>query len=141
MIKVRLNRGLPGSGKSTATRNWVKEDPTNRVIVCRDNIRMMLGPYWLLSREKLVTDIEEKMVISAINRGFDVTVDATNLRLNSEARWLNVMKLAEKESELEIIDFTDVPVETCIARDLERERIVGEDVIRKMRNSYAEQFK
>jgi predicted kinase len=39
--------GLPASGKSTFSKSWVLEDPKTRVRVCRDDIRRMLGLYWV----------------------------------------------------------------------------------------------
>lgn len=127
MKKIIITKGLPGSGKSTWAKKFVIENP-NFVRINRDDIRHMLGPYWIPQREKLVTDIERDSVESALGRGYSVIVDATNLR--GEAGWT---QLAERNGAvIEIKDFTDVPVEVCIKRDLLRENPVGETVIRGM---------
>lgn len=141
MAKLRINKGLPGSGKSTETRKWAKEDPKNRVIVCRDDLRSMCGPYWIPTREKLITELEDMSVVSALKRGFDVTVDATNLRFNAEARWKQLLsENGVGEVNIEFIDFTHVSVETCIERDLQRGitggRLVGKDVILNMAKTH-----
>lgn len=132
--------GLPASGKTTWAREWVNEKPKERVRVNRDDIRRMLGPYWVPQREDLVTDIEDSMITDALSLHFDVVVDSTNLRGTDRFKqlifegeileWFNDVQIKVK-------DFRDVPVETCIERDAKREEgHVGEDVIRKMANKY-----
>lgn len=55
--KVIVLQGLQGSGKSTFAKVWANELPTSRVRVCRDDIRNMLGKYWVpLKRESCYTD-------------------------------------------------------------------------------------
>ena len=60
MKKLILTRGIQGSGKSTWARQWVEEDPENRVRINNDDIRNMLGKYWVTSREDLVADIKKR---------------------------------------------------------------------------------
>jgi predicted kinase len=55
MSKLFITVGLPASGKSTYSKKWVEESPKTRVRVNRDDIRRMLGPYWIPTRESLVT--------------------------------------------------------------------------------------
>ena len=52
--KIILCRGIQGSGKTTWARKWVLEDPEHRVRFNNDDIRNMLGKYWVTSRETLV---------------------------------------------------------------------------------------
>ena len=143
MVRVRMNKGLPASGKSTASEKWRAEFPNRRIIVCRDEIRTMLGVYWMPGkRERLVTEIEEFTVVEGVKMGYDVTIDATNLRINSPTRFKKLLDEAGVEYEFEIIDFTHVPMETCIERDALRvtdpcgKGPVGEDVIKRMAESY-----
>ncbi len=127
-------KGLPASGKSTFARAWVLEDPNERVRICRDDIRRMLGKYWVPQREHLVSIIEKQMIFSAMENKYSVVVDATNFKppvLGAE--------LAEiYDYEFILKDFTDVPPEVCIIRDSLRpsEEQVGEDVINRMFNKY-----
>lgn len=130
--KLIITRGLPASGKSTFAKAWVLEDPKNRIRVNRDDIRWMLGPYWVPSREDLVTRIENMMVQSAFSSGYSVIVDATNFRKTE--RFVNMMP---SDYTVEVKDFTDVPIEECIRRDSTRdEGCVGEEVIRGMYDKY-----
>lgn len=139
LIKLVVCKGLPASGKSTYSKKWAEADPTKRIRVCRDDIRRMLGPYWVPQREDLVTNIEDAIIIEGLTQNYSVVVDATNLRgtqrfenmlYNSpESMWFDDVLLTVK-------DFTDVPIETCIERDKNRDKSVGEEVILKMAKKY-----
>lgn len=137
VIKVIICKGLPASGKSTWAKAWVKEDPTARARINRDDIRRMLGPYWVPKREDLVSGIELANVCLALGEGYSVVIDATNFSVNWEAKIKNAYS-DFKNIEFEVKDFTDVTVETCIIRDLSRpkEEQVGEEVIKRMYNKY-----
>lgn len=43
MVDVILTQGLPRSGKTTWANAWKSEDPTNRVVICQDDIGMRLA--------------------------------------------------------------------------------------------------
>lgn len=43
-------RGIQGSGKSTWAKQWCHEDPEHRVRFNNDDIRNMLGDYWIPNR-------------------------------------------------------------------------------------------
>lgn len=137
MNKLIICKGLPASGKSTWAKAWVKEDPKKRIRVNRDDIRHMLGVYWVPSREKLVTDIEHLTIISAIEKKYDIVVDATNLRGTQPFQALFNTWTWDKDYVMEVKDFTDVPLEVCLERDsLRKEDQVGEDVIMRMYNKH-----
>ena len=135
--KLYITKGIPASGKSTWARNKAKEEP-NTVIVNRDSIRTMLkGEYKLFpfgsKMEKLVTDIEQEAIYYTLNRGYNCIVDSTGFMWNEFDTTYNKNT---HDCEVEIIDFTHVPLEVCIERDNNREISVGEEVIRKFYNKY-----
>lgn len=135
MLQLIICKGLPASGKTTWAKAWVNEDSKHRVRVNRDDIRRMLGPYWLPEREFLVTIIEKETTRTALREGYSVVVDATNFK----AGWIQEMaKNLQMYMIFELVnkDFTDVSLETCIERDKLRTEAVGEEVIRKMYNKY-----
>jgi len=140
MQQLIICRGLPASGKSTFSKSWVLEDPEHRVRVCRDDIRKMLGKYWVPSREDLVTRIENNVITQSLRENYSVIIDATNLR--PKYKWANlayVTKTVNRDTvQVSIKDFTDVSLETCIERDKLRtgDDHVGEEVIRNMYNKY-----
>lgn len=129
--KLIILRGLPASGKSTFAKAWVEKNPKERVRVNRDDIRRQLGPYWIPSREDLVTVIEKLMVYNALKYGYNVVLDATNFH---PVDWGN--QLGSLDFKIEYKDFTNVPLETCIERDKNRIESVGEEVIMRMYNKY-----
>jgi predicted kinase len=133
MQQIILTKGLPASGKSTFAKAWVLEDPKTRIRVNRDDIRRMLGPYWVPSREVLVTLIEKQCIFSALEQKYSVIVDATNFKPPVTKELADIYNC-----EWIIKDFTDVPIETCIERDKNRpkEEQVGEEVIRNMALKY-----
>lgn len=138
MQQLIICRGLPGAGKSTFAKAWVLELPHKRIRVCRDDIRRMLGPYWMPTREDLVTSIERYTVRKSLETGYSVVVDATNFK-DPWPQLIRVMfELGNFSAELSYKDFTHIPIETCIAQDLMRPKAeqVGEAVIRGMFNRY-----
>lgn len=68
MSKIILCRGIQGSGKTTWAKQWVLEDPEHRVRFNNDDIRNMLGKYWVPSREHLVSDIKKEFFEVCIER-------------------------------------------------------------------------
>ena len=73
------------------------------------------------------------MILMAIEKGKHVIVDDTNLAAKHELR---IKQLIKGKAELVIQDFTDVPLKTCIERDLKRPAPVGERVIRNMHKQF-----
>lgn len=138
MQQLVICKGLPASGKSTWAKAWVLESPKTRIRVNRDDIRRMLGPYWVPSREDLVTEYEQDMVTTALRNGYSVIVDATNFK----DQWIiDIHKRATAYSpniELKVQDFTHVSLEECIKRDSLRVKSeqVGEKVIVGMYDKY-----
>ena len=138
--KLILTRGIQGSGKSTWARQWVTEDPENRVRINNDDIRNMLGKYWVLSRESLVSDIKEDLVKNAMNRGYDIVVDNMNLNPKEILFWKRIVDENNKDVdsytyEIEYKDFF-IPLEECIRRDAMRPNPIGEKVIRETWKRY-----
>lgn len=127
-------RGYPGSGKSTRARKIAEE--TGAVVVCRDDLRMMLhGTYWSGKREleDQVTIAERAAVQAYLKAGVSVVVDETNLEPVFLRKWA---KLASQYgAEFVRVDI-ETPVSHCIVADQQRAldggRHVGADVIRRM---------
>lgn len=126
-------QGIPASGKSTFAKQWVEDDFETRVIVNRDSIRRMLGPYWIPSREHLVSYIEMDAVEAAIENGYDVCIDATNLNPKTIKKWESVAEWFE--TYIEFKEFK-ISLEEAIERDKNREFPVGENVITNFYNKY-----
>lgn len=141
---LALTRGLPAAGKSTRALAWLREDPEHRARVNRDDIRAgILGQTWPgnLSRrgEVEVSAIQRILVNHLLEAGRSVVVDNTHLKDPQVEYWRQVA--VRYEVGFEVWDMRDVPVETCIERDLTRAseggRWVTETVIRQMHEQQA----
>lgn len=139
MSKLIICRGLPASGKSTWAKQWVLEDPEHRVRINQDDIRLMLGKYWVPSREKLVQEIQFDVIVEALSRGFDVVIDNTNLNKKVLDGFDRLIKTFE-DYEIEYKDFFDTPLSVCIERDKNRDLQVTEKVIRGFYNDYKDKY-
>ena len=69
----------------------------------------------------------------ALEDGKHVIIDDTNLHPKHVER---IKELINGKARLVIKDFTDVPLDVCIERDLKRTNSVGEKVIRSMYNKF-----
>lgn len=144
--KIILCRGIQGSGKSYFSKKWVEENPEHRVRFNFDDMRNMLGKYWVPSREH----INKNMMWSGINAAaycdtpYDIIID--NMNLNPKGwkeveDWINTYnnssfaKLTNTKYELEYKDFW-TPVEECIRRDATRPNPIGEKVIKETWRRY-----
>lgn len=140
--KLILTRGIQGSGKSTWARKWVEEDPEHRIRINNDDIRNMLGVYWVTSREGLVSDIKKRAAQYAMYRNYDIVVDNMNLNPKEVKFWEDLVwahnetvgnnsELKDKYDSYEI-EFKDffIPLEECIRRDAMRSNPIGEKTIR-----------
>lgn len=122
-------RGLPASGKSTRARE-IMEEGGNFVRVNRDDLRAMLHiGKWSGKKEDITKKIQIGIIETILNNGNNVIVDDTNLRPQDEQKWNDVSK--KYGAKFEIVDI-DKDVFTCLSRDLNREKKVGENVIWKM---------
>ena len=139
MSKLIICRSLPASGKSTWAKQWVLEDPEHRVRINQDDIRLMLGKYWVPSREKLVQEIQFDAVVEALSKEFDVVIDNTNLNKKVLDQFNRLIKTFE-DYEIEYKDFFDTPLSVCIERDKNRDLQVTEKVIRSFYNNYKDKY-
>lgn len=135
MNKLIICRGIPASGKTFWAKKWVLEDPEHRVRINQDDIRLMLGKYWVPSREKLVQEIQFDAIVEALSRGFNVVIDNTNLNKKVLDQFDRLIKTYE-DYEIEYKDFFDTPLSVCIERDKNRDLQVTEKVIRSFYNNY-----
>jgi predicted kinase len=136
MTTLTMTKGLPGSGKTTWAREQVlKAIPGSVVVVCKDDLRAMLhADRWHGKNERQVVKARDALVEMFLLQGVSVIVADTNLNPAHEERLKGV---AERRGvKFFVKDFTDVRLNTCISRDLKREKSVGEKVIRDMHAKY-----
>lgn len=128
--KVIILKGLPGSGKSTWAKEQLEKYPGRYKRICKDDLRAMLDAgKWSKGNEKFVLKVRDTLILSALTEGYHPIIDDTNLHSKHDQA---IRELVKGLATVEIQDFTDVPLETCIERDLQRLHSVGEQVIRSM---------
>ena len=135
MSKLIICRGIPASGKTFWAKQWVLEDPEHRVRINQDDIRLMLGKYWVPSREELVQHIQKEALIEALERGYDIVIDNTNLN-KKVLDFYRALVIDHGNHAIEFKDFFDTSLSVCIERDKNRDVQVSEKIIRNFYNNY-----
>ncbi|WMI33528.1 polynucleotide kinase [Streptomyces phage Kenrey] len=131
MLELVINRGIPGSGKSTYARKWVLTPGTRRARVNRDDIRKQLYgvDFGVPIEETVVTAIEDQMIHTLLGEGVSVIVDDCNI----SQRYINrFTKIAEQYSAEVRVNLINVDLQTAIDRNQGRERFVPVHVIERM---------
>ena len=139
MSKFILCQGIQGSGKSTYAKKWAMEDPEHRVRLNYDDLRNMMGTYWVPSREHMLKGMEKLFLSEAMTKGYDIIIDNMNLNPKTIKVYEDLVnawnKTYDNKYEFERILF-DTPVEECIRRDKARPNPIGEVVIKRTWNTY-----
>jgi predicted kinase len=139
--ELLILRGLQGSGKTTFARKWVAEDPDWRFRVNRDDIRKAgYDLLWGLSHhmEENVSLSEVAQTEAALKAGLSVVIDATNFRAQVLRNWFAIANKLNVPYRVHDLDTT---LEECIVNDMNREKKVGEDVIRDFHSRFVKKGK
>ena len=132
MKYIYLMKGLPGSGKTKRAMEMLAAHPNSIKRISKDDLRSMLdNGRWSPDAEKFIIKTRDILILAALDEGKHVIVDDTNLAPKHKAH-IEQLPLVKGNAEVVIEDFTDVPVEICIERDLKRINSVGEKVIWRM---------
>jgi predicted kinase len=124
-VKLIITVGLPGSGKSTYLArlgvNAISSDEVRRLIADDPHDQTMNARIFAVIRYLIRQRIAAARPVTY--------VDATHLTPWERAPYV---KLAQRYGcRLEAL-FFDVPIDICIARNQARQRVVPEEIIRKM---------
>ncbi len=117
--------GLPGSGKSS----WFKRH--NITPLSSDMLRALLfdDPQEQRFQDLIFSNLRSMLKARLIARRPMNYVDATNLSPHERHSWIKLAK--DFGFELHAV-FFDVPVEVCMERNQRRQRVVPEEVMRRM---------
>ena len=135
MNKLIICRGIQGSGKSTFAKQWAEEDPTHRVRFNWDDMRNMMGKYWVPERENtgIMKTLRASFLEDMMLKGWDIVIDNMNLNPKDWVFYESLVKAHNEKGgtqyEIEYMDFF-TPIEECIRRDAMRPNPIGEAVIR-----------
>lgn len=122
---VVLAIGLPGSGKSS----WFKRH--NITPLSSDTLRLLLfdDPTEQRFQDLVFSNLRSMLKARLIARRPMNYVDATNLSTHDRQGWIKMAR--DFGYEVHGVYF-DVPVEVCLERNQRRQRVVPEDVMRRM---------
>jgi len=82
-------QGEPHTGKSTFSINFVK-DKKDWIRISLDDLRNMKNTFWQFNQEKYIKECELFMVKNALEHGFNVVVDACNIRRKTIYKWIKL---------------------------------------------------
>jgi predicted kinase len=136
--EVKLCIGIPASGKSTWGKEFVTKNIAKWVRICRDDYRYMLKNIgWCdFDVEKMITKLVQDAIVTALNSGFNVLVDQTNVKEKYLNEFINFL---EDKADVTFQIF-DIDLKTALERDANRDRSVGEDVVKRMYKDYKNLF-
>lgn len=140
--KIILTRGLPASGKTSWSKEVVKNSNGKAKRVNKDLLREMVDSgIWSKSNEQQILAARDALVNTFLGMHVEtVIVDDTNF----EEKHFNAMKniadqfktYADSDITVEYKDFLDVSLDECLHRDSLRPKPVGEKVIKSMHQRY-----
>ena len=123
MENIIIMTGLPGSGKSLVAEEIINKEK-NAVIVSRDAIRTMIcngyGKYkYTAIIESLVLSMAVSCMESALERGYLVIIDETNITKQKRLYWKNMASMIGERKGFDVKFmgiWVNTPIDICIAR-------------------------
>ena len=145
MRLLYILRGSPASGKST----WIRENHLESYTLAADSIRLLYeapvlnneGNFCITQKNDTeVWALLMKLLEKRMSNGEFVIVDATHYKSTLINKYKNLVE--KYRYRVNIVDFTDVPMEELLKRNAQREEYkrVPEETIKKM-NAVFEQDK
>lgn len=126
---VRILIGVPCTGKSTYAANLINNND-KWVRINRDDLRfMMLGKAFGDSKsEEIITQIEQRCILSSVNRKKNVIVDKTHLRWEYIQ---DIISLVKGKAGIEFVVFDLIDKDLAMKRMIDRGREIPNDVYTK----------
>jgi predicted kinase len=153
--KLTICRGLPASGKTTWTKDRLLKEPIRptklnkgtpaqyqgAVRVNMDDLRLLLHGERPFSQdqEQVTHEMRNALIVAGLRLGLHVYSDDTNLNpktLKAVHDCAIEGTEAGHEAPVELKDFTDVPIDECLARNARRANPVPEHVIKRMHRQH-----
>lgn len=140
--QIILTQGLPASGKSTWAREQVRKSNGKVKRINKDLLREMLDDSTFSKpNEAFVLFTRDLLVREALRAGAEtIIIDDTNFEDKHRERMLEIADNHKiqfgEELDVQYKSFTDVPLDVCLQRDSERDKSVGEKVIKDMHRRY-----
>ncbi len=132
-LEILILIGIPGSGKSTWAKDFVRSN-SDWIRVNRDDFRDMLKTSQTCENkvEDMITGLVSDVISSSLSRKLNVIVDNTNLKI----KYINAIIEEFKYSANINYRVFDISKDKAIERDRNRDKKVGALVINKMYKDY-----
>ena len=128
MRTLLLTRGAPGAGKTT----WIKENGLKDYTLSPDEIRVLCSSIELQANgdfkisqernnENMVWEVLFKILEHRMSRGEFTVIDATSSKTKDIQKYKDLAD--QYRYRMFIVDFTDIPLSTCLAQNKLREEI------------------
>ncbi len=128
--KLTMLIGLPASGKTDMAEIYSIGNPL-MVTISSDEIRKELyGDASVQDNPSKVFEEMRRRTVDALSRGISVIYDATNILRKHRKHLLSTLPKEIKCIKKAVVVWSRY--ETCVIRDKHRDRVVGEDVIKRM---------
>lgn len=130
-MKMIILKGLPASGKTTFAKAEMQKNP-ELIRISMDDLGLMLFGGFKPGEAnlKILHAAQTNIISSAAYLKRDIIIDNTNLNPNTLAK-LQILG-HNLGYQIEIKDFTDVPLGVCLERNMLRGFTVPDSVIREM---------
>ena len=130
---IKILVGIPASGKSTYTQNFLKENK-NWISISRDSIKLSLFNEFKndYRTELLINKISNSIIQSALETNHNIIIDNTNLKQK------DIKNIIKEFNHLADIEFELFPIdlEEAIRRNEKRENKVPIDTIKECKRIY-----
>lgn len=123
--------GFPGCGKST----FLDKNHPDSIIISPDDFRLALTgkEYFGPAEDSVWSHVKIAARVLAGIRKKPIIIDATHLTKGSRGQWV---RLAQDIGVPINCLWLDTPFEVCLERNLRRQRVVPEDVMNRMRDTF-----
>jgi predicted kinase len=132
-LKIIICVGVPASGKSYWSTEFVAKNP-KYVRINRDSYRFMLKnePFCEPKIESLITDLSYHAIDAALAKKLNVVLDNTHVKRDVI---LDIIDRYQYKADIEFRVF-DISLDKALERDKQREKTVGEEVLKRMYKEY-----
>jgi len=135
-MKVIITKGIPASGKSTWSKQKVKESKGKWKRITKDYLRYMLDEtQFSKEREQFIQKARDSLLETILREGYNAIVDDTNFHPKHEKR---IREIAQKYGAEVEVKWFPIHLDDALRRNERREARVPPKVIHKMYKDYQE---